>query len=433
VNAGCCPPSSPAPQEAAATLASNSDIALAKIDATEEGPLAERYGVQGYPTLKWYSGDKDALKEYTGGRTADEIVAWVTKKTGPPATVLADAAALEAFKKDNEVAVVFSGPAGADKDAFLAQAAADDDTAYGEMAGAAAAVTLYKQFDEGENKFEGAVTTEALAAFVATNSVPVLMEFNDDTVKKIFGSPIEGKALLFVDTEDAGFEGIKKQYQAVAEANRGKVVFAYVNKDKSQVLEYFGLTEKDLPSFFILRMDDKGGDMVKYRHEGDVAGIGAYVATYLAGDAKPFLKSEPAPEPNDAPVTIVVGSNINDIVGKDKDVLLEFYAPWCGHCKSLAPKYEKLGKKFAAIDSVVIAKGDATANDYMIDGKPVDVSGFPTILFYPAGSTEPISYDGARSVKGMTKFIQENAKTSFELPKKEKKKEGDDAEAKEDL
>ena len=47
---------------------------------------------------------------------------------------------------------------------------------------------------------------------------------------------------------------------------------------------------------------------------------------------------------------------------------MEFYAPWCGHCKALAPKYDELAKKLEGVDSVVVAKMDATENEIDVDG-----------------------------------------------------------------
>ena len=65
-----------------------------------------------------------------------------------------------------------------------------------------------------------------------------------------------------------------------------------------------------------------------------------------AGKLEVYLKSEPLPPTNDEPVKIVVAKNFEEIVNDaDRDVLIEFYAPWCGHCKSLAPKYDELAKK----------------------------------------------------------------------------------------
>ena len=62
-----------------------------------------------------------------------------------------------------------------------------------------------------------------------------------------------------------------------------------------------------------------------------------------------------------------MAKNFDELVtNTDKDVLIEFYAPWCGHCKSLAPKYDELGEKMAE-EAVEIVKMDATANDVPSD------------------------------------------------------------------
>lgn len=81
-----------------------SSIKLAKVDATEEGELAEENGVKGYPTLKFYRNGKQV--DYSGGRTADEIVNWLVKKTGPAAATLTSAEELKTLVDGNEVTVI---------------------------------------------------------------------------------------------------------------------------------------------------------------------------------------------------------------------------------------------------------------------------------------------------------------------------------------
>ena len=92
-----------------------------------------------------------------------------------------------------------------------------------------------------------------------------------------------------------------------------------------------------------------------------------------------------------------------------KGALVEFYAPWCGHCKQLTPKYEKLAQVFAGEKDVLVAKVDATEENDLAN--KYDVSGYPTIKFFPKDGSEPVSYEGAREVEDFVKYINEKAGT----------------------
>jgi protein disulfide-isomerase A6 len=106
-------------------------------------------------------------------------------------------------------------------------------------------------------------------------------------------------------------------------------------------------------------------------------------------------------------VVALTAKTFDDAVGKDKAALVEFYAPWCGHCKKLAPEFEKLGEAFKANKDVLIAKVDCD------DHKPLcskfGVTGFPIIKWFPKGSLEPKDYSGGRTVDALVEFVNNEA------------------------
>lgn len=109
-------------------------------------------------------------------------------------------------------------------------------------------------------------------------------------------------------------------------------------------------------------------------------------------------------------------SNFDKVVLKSgKPTLVEFFAPWCGHCKTLAPVYEELALAFEhAKDKVQIAKVDADAERSL--GKRFNVQGFPTLKFFDGKSDKPEEYSSGRDIESLKKFITE--KTGVKTRKK---------------
>ncbi|KAI8531665.1 hypothetical protein RHMOL_Rhmol11G0153800 [Rhododendron molle] len=110
-------------------------------------------------------------------------------------------------------------------------------------------------------------------------------------------------------------------------------------------------------------------------------------------------------------VVVLTADNFDEVVlDERKDVLVEFYAPWCGHCKNLAPVYEKVATAFKLEDDVVIANLDADKHKDL--GEKYGVSGFPTLKFFPKSNKAGEDYDGGRDLDDFVTFINEKCGTS---------------------
>uniref|UniRef100_A0A7S0HE66 Thioredoxin domain-containing protein n=1 Tax=Phaeocystis antarctica TaxID=33657 RepID=A0A7S0HE66_9EUKA len=99
--------------------------------------------------------------------------------------------------------------------------------------------------------------------------------------------------------------------------------------------------------------------------------------------------------------------------------LLEFYAPWCGHCKKLAPTYERVATYFAEAKSgsgVHVAKIDATEHPGLA-GR-FDVKGYPTLLLY-RGDRKVADFSGPRTYENIVQWVEKHQDSTggTEIPK----------------
>jgi len=420
--------------EAAAAL--KGEVVLAAVDGTVHKDLANEYDVKAYPTVIFFSGGQH--ETFSGGKTKKGIVNWVGKRVHGAVVDRSSEGAVSNFKAtvqaqaqegatEAETAVVgiFGPDHGFLAEAFKARALEDNDRAYASadpslavMFGAQApSVVLLTSFAPGQAVLDlaehaGAADgrglgpiKDAYAAFIGVEKNPVVMEFTSDRVQEILKPAQNRTALLFGASEE-----LREAYAALATQKRSEFLFTHVGtaNEDTRLRTYVGGGKgggKD-PVFVIF----VPGTRTKYPMaaklqglavEAQASAIAAHVDSFLAGSLAPYYKSADVPASNDEPVKVVVGKTFNSLVMDDTVVFLEVYAPWCGHCKKLAPIWDQLAKHYADNKDVRIAKMDGTDNE----AAEVSITGFPTLLLFGKGATEAEKYTGERNLDGFVTYI----------------------------
>jgi len=389
-------------------------------DDEKNRPIASRYQIKGFPTLKIFRYGV-VSEDYDGGRTADAIVTNLKKQNLPAVSPLTDSAtALEFSTSDKVVAIgFFDNKDSAEQKIF--HIAANDlrkKISFGEVVGnheiatsfgltETPAVIVFKTFDGG-NKILTKDDFSTLGNTILAHSVPLIDEIGPENFQYYAESGLP-LAYLFVKPEE------KDQYvslvQTIAESSKGKVNWVWIDWNKfARHAEKVGLSGKVVPAVAI----DAQGKHFVFDETATIntEAVNQWVKSFLDGALNPTIRSEEIPQSNDEPVKIVVAKTFDQIVmDPTKDVFVEFYAPWCGHCKQLAPTFDELAKRFSPYSTVVVAKMDATAND--VDPK-YNVRGFPTLKFFRATDKVPLDYEGDRSLNNLVSFIEDHASLVLE-------------------
>ncbi|XP_057974011.1 protein disulfide-isomerase-like [Malania oleifera] len=411
--------------EKAASILSRHDppVVLAKVDAHDRPNkrLASEFEVKGFPTLKIFRNGGKVVQDYKGPRDAYGIVAYLKRQSGPASLEIKsmeDASSRVVGKKIVVVGVFpkFSGEEFENFTTLAEKLRTDYDFGHtldakllprGETSVAGPTIRLFKPFDElfvDSQDFH----VDAMEKFVEESSMPLVAVFDKDQsnhpfVLRLFNSPHD-RVILVLNFSSEFFDTFKSNYHDVAEQYKGKGLnFLLADLEASQqTLQYFGLKADQVPVIII--QSNAEHHYIKSSLEPDQ--IAPWIKEYKDGNLLPFIKSEPIPEVNNTPVKVVVANSLQDIVlNSGKYVLLEFYAPWCEHCKKLAPILEEVAVSYESDPDIIIAKIDATANDIPKDIFKVEA--YPTLYFKSKAGNFSL-FDGDRTKEGVIDFIQKN-------------------------
>jgi len=417
---GHCKKIAPEFEKAATTLKANDPpVALFEIDCTDNQKSCGAHGVSGYPTLKVFRNGEPS--DYSGGRTAADMVKSMAGQAGDASTEIKDMAKWKSVSALKVPVVVGFFEKAADAKSFKSAAEELRETVrfshtfsaeIAEAAGYAMGdIVLFRpaamknKFEESTVKYAKDKKTVGLIRSFATDnfrgSCPVVEPADRDGL----GFP-QIVAMYNVDYErdPKGTQYWRNRVMKVAGgfADKGWK-FAVGSASAWQgFLQDVGANFEKSPIVAIFSDKD-----TKYlmQEEFTMDSFTAYLEKFDAGELVPHLKTEGDIDNTNNANKILTATNFKKEVDGSKDALVYFYAPWCGHCKSLAPKWEAAAEEVKDNDNVIMGKFDATANDVP---SGFEVQGFPTIYWIPAGKA-PEKYTSGRETADLTKWIKDKA------------------------
>jgi len=412
---GHCKRLKPEFEKAATVLKANDPpVTLAKVDCTEGGQdTCGRFQVSGYPTVKIFR-NGELSQDYSGPREAGGIVKFMKAQVGPASKECKTEAELTALLAKPEVVVVNYDKSNDDTFQKVANTLRET-VAFGHTDGDKGLVLhrpkhLQSKFEPAEVKYEGKMDKDAISTWIKENYHGLVGHRTVDNARE-FKEPLVS---VYYDVDYVknvkGTNYWRNRVMKVAQKFPG-LNFAICNKNDFQhEATEFGLDVNIADKPLVAVKSAKGKFVMK--EEFDMPNLEKFLTAFSQNLLEAYLKSEPVPTEQGA-VKVAVAKNFDELVVKNpKDVLVEFYAPWCGHCKKLTPIYDELGEKMAGTN-VEIVKMDATANDVPAG---YDVRGFPTLFWVPSDTKKPQPYNGGRELDDFVKFIDANkSKAKTEL------------------
>nr|CAG4643121.1 EOG090X0438 [Ilyocryptus agilis] len=424
--------------EAAARSLLEYGIPLAKVDGPSEKELAERLNIIGWPTLKVFR--KGRIFDYKGPREHQGIVEHMKLLSRSPSKIVNSIGEMKSAldRKDTSVIGLFSSKTALYEN-FLAAAEQlrgiftclhtfdSQVTAHYGINDDAIVVQQPEIFHSQHEKPFYVFSSVILLIFScsANGSVDDIMEFirihsiplvgQRTKRNEIFKYSAKPLVIVYYDVnfdhqyvKDTQF--VRKKVLEVAKVFQPtSIKFAISNEDE-YVEELRALNLADATEDVKVAVYD---GPVKFRMEPsddlEPEELKEFVKLVISGKGKPFYRSQPVPKVQEGPVlNVVADSFAQSVIQSKQDVLIEFFAPWCGHCKALEPEYKKLAKRMKKdYPNLIVAKMDATANDlHPMFGQ---LKGYPSIFYIPADNKENIvQYEGKPfTYKDLKAFIVE--------------------------
>ena len=282
-------------------------------------------------------------------------------------------------------------------------------------------VVLFKDYGEPKVIHRPRLSAKQLLEELKDELIPKVALYNPKFMDSMMGANANkiGVGLFYKDEE------VVKEFEKFrdAEPSRQYLFFKMKQEEmKEYVKNYYDLEPSDVPAIVILQKENEEAKRYVYKGAKDSNSMLDFFKKWKEGKAERDYKTAAIPTENTGPVYKVVGQSFKqEVIDDPKNVIVKFYAPWCPHCKTIAPIYEDLAKKFPQIKFVEI---DSTMNE--IEGHYI--KGYPTLKLFltkdksnpiPVETSDPVAFAKIFKEKCGVDPIEPIVAAPTEEPKKE--------------
>ncbi|KAK3766440.1 hypothetical protein RRG08_056114 [Elysia crispata] len=160
--------------------------------------------------------------------------------------------------------------------------------------------------------------------------------------------------------------------------------------------------DHEVTGFPTLKLFEKGGKSFKrYSGKRDLEALKNFVQENVLGLEKEAESEDAAAEEKADALVVLTDDNFEATVATGA-FFIKFFAPWCGHCKKLAPTWDELAETFASHKQVSVAKIDCTRSTVIC--KQYEVRGYPTLLWFQDGN-KIAKYQGSRTHDALKDYV----------------------------
>lgn len=409
----------------AAIYKDNAKIIIGRVDVSFNKHITTSQGVKATPSFFYFS--QGESQEYRGPQTATDLSRWIDKKLNQKLRIIRSYPELQSWLNDNPIAFVLFTDENSPKIQELAKAIKFEvkasvgvsihPGALAQYKVSSPSFVVFKHKDDKKKVYEGPITAEKLKEFIAAEKYNWVLPLGDEIYEDFLD---KNKPGLFLFRNSTSGSELDKMIDEISVENHQKFVISVGDLyEHIGFAEMLGVSPEKQPFSLIIKPNN--GILQKFPlEEVSKDGLVALIKSWEDGTAKRLYKSQYIPA-DDTRLNLKSFKKL--IPNADKDILIHFYAPWCGICRYLDVQLNEVAESLGNL-TLSIYKIDAMAND--IPGH--DIFGFPTLKLFKSGESLGIEYTNeSRKAEEIIKFIQKNTKETgkYASPKAKTKQDLD--------